>query len=69
MVILLLLIESRNTTSLKSEDKKNAKLHFEVLTHPPYCPDLAPIDYYLIANLKKCSPGRDMVPMTVKTEA
>ena len=29
------------------------ELHFELLIHPPYSPDLAPSDYYLFADLKK----------------
>ncbi|GJQ76651.1 hypothetical protein Trydic_g15510 [Trypoxylus dichotomus] len=39
--------------------KTMAKLHelnFELLPHPPYSPDLAPSDYWLFADLKKCSP-------------
>ena len=28
-------------------------LHFESLPHPPYSPDLAPSDYYLLADLKR----------------
>jgi hypothetical protein len=30
-----------------------ADLHFEVLKHPAYSPDLAPSNYYLFPNLKK----------------
>ena len=30
---------------------------FEVLTHPPYSPDLAPSDFHLFANLKKVLGG------------
>ena len=29
-----------------------AKLHFELLPHPPYSPDLGPSGYYLLADLK-----------------
>ena len=29
------------------------ELHFELLPHPPYSPDLAPSDYWLFADLKK----------------
>jgi histone-lysine N-methyltransferase SETMAR len=35
-----------------------ADLHFEVLKHPAYSPDLAPSDYYLYPNLKKHLKGR-----------
>ena len=31
---------------------KMAKLHFELLPHPPYSPDLGPSGYYLLADLK-----------------
>jgi hypothetical protein len=34
---------------------KLADLHFEVLEHPAYFPDLAPSDYYLFPNPKKTS--------------
>ena len=30
-----------------------AKLHFELLLHPPYSPDLAPSNYWLFADLKR----------------
>lgn len=33
-------------------------LHFELLPHPPYSPDLAPSDFYLFANLKKMLSGK-----------
>lgn len=29
------------------------ELHFELLPHPPYSPDLAPSDYFLFSDLKK----------------
>jgi histone-lysine N-methyltransferase SETMAR len=38
--------------------QKLADLHFEVLKHPAYSPDLAPSDYYLFLNLKKHLKGR-----------
>jgi histone-lysine N-methyltransferase SETMAR len=38
--------------------QKLAELHFEVLKHPVYSPDLAPSDYYLFPNLKKRLMGR-----------
>jgi histone-lysine N-methyltransferase SETMAR len=37
---------------------KLADLHFEILKHPTYSPDLAPSDYYLFPNLKKHLDGR-----------
>jgi len=33
--------------------KKLAYLGFECLNHPPYSPDLAPLDYHLFPGLKK----------------
>ena len=30
-----------------------AKLHFELVPHPPYSLDLAPSDYYLFLDLKR----------------
>jgi histone-lysine N-methyltransferase SETMAR len=38
--------------------QKLADLHFEVLKHLAYTPDLAPSDYYLFPNLKKHLKGR-----------
>ena len=29
------------------------ELHFKLLQHPPYSPDLSPSDYWLIADLKR----------------
>ena len=34
------------------------KLKFEVIAHPPYCPDLAPSDYHLFGPLKEALRGR-----------
>ena len=34
------------------------ELHFELLPHPPYCPDLAPSDYYLFSDLKRMLQGK-----------
>ena len=31
---------------------------FQVLSHPPYSPDIAPTDYFLFAHLKKHLRGR-----------
>ena len=36
------------------------ELSFELLPHPPYSPDMSPSDYWLFANLKKCSRERDL---------
>ena len=33
-------------------------LHFEILPHPPYSPDLAPSDYWIFGALKKPLKGR-----------
>jgi histone-lysine N-methyltransferase SETMAR len=34
------------------------ELHFELLPHTPYSPDLAPSDYYLLADLKRMLQGK-----------
>ena len=52
--------------------EKLHKLHFELLPHPPYSPDLASSDYYLFANLKKMLPGKRFgsnKEVIVRTEA
>jgi hypothetical protein len=43
-----------NTAPLKAAimHQKWADLHFEVLKHPAYSPDLAPLIYHLFLNLK-----------------
>ena len=33
------------------------ELHFKLLPHPPYSPDLAPSNYWLFANLKRMIQG------------
>jgi len=38
--------------------KKLAYLGFQCLGHPPYSPDLAPLDYHLFPGLKKKLKGR-----------
>jgi len=38
--------------------KKLAYLGFQCLDHPPYSPDLAPLDYHLFSGLKKQLEGR-----------
>jgi histone-lysine N-methyltransferase SETMAR len=39
--------------------KKLAYLGFQYLDHPPYSPDLAPLDYHLFSGLKKRLKGRN----------
>jgi transposase len=39
-------------------EKKLAYLSFQYLDHPPYSPDLAPLDYHLFPGLKKQLKGR-----------
>jgi len=38
--------------------KKLTYLGFHYLDHPPYSPDLAPLDYHLFPGLKKQLKGR-----------
>jgi histone-lysine N-methyltransferase SETMAR len=40
--------------------QKLADLHFEVLKHPAYSPDLAASNYHLFLNLKKTSDGNEI---------
>ena len=52
------------TMSQVNKNNKLHELHFELLPHPPYSPDLAPSDYWLFADLKtKCSPERNSSEM------
>lgn len=37
---------------------KLVELRYELLSHPPYSPDLAPSDYFLFPNLKKSLAGK-----------
>jgi len=37
---------------------KFQELHFELLSHPPYSPDIAPSDYYLFADLERMLQGK-----------
>ena len=37
---------------------KLLELHFELLLHPPYSPDLAPSNYWLLADLKRMLQGK-----------
>ena len=48
--------------SMKTMVKLN-DLRFELLPDPPYSPDLAPSDFYLFADLKRCFRVRDIPPM------
>ena len=34
------------------------ELHFKLLVHPPYSPDLAPSDHWLFADLKRMLQGK-----------
>lgn len=43
--------------SMKTMVKLN-ELHFELLPHPPYSPDMAPSDYWLFSDLKKMLQGK-----------
>lgn len=55
-----LLFHLENTACHKSiaTMAKLHELHFELLPHPPYSPDLAPSDYYLFADLKRMLHGK-----------
>ena len=51
---------------------RSHELHFELLPHPPYPPDLAPSDYYLFADLKRMLQGKGFgtnEEVIVETEA
>jgi histone-lysine N-methyltransferase SETMAR len=37
---------------------KLMELGFQAVPHPPYSPDLAPLDYFLFPNMKKWLAGR-----------
>lgn len=37
---------------------KLLEIRFEIVSHPPYSPDLAPSDYYLFPNMKKWLAGK-----------
>jgi histone-lysine N-methyltransferase SETMAR len=49
--------------------QKLADLHFEVLQHLAYSPDLAPSDFCLFPNLKKCLKGRKVLKIEEATLA
>ncbi|UYV61061.1 hypothetical protein LAZ67_1003276 [Cordylochernes scorpioides] len=44
-------------------------LHFEVLTHPSYSPDIAPLDFHLLGPLKKALRGCKFISDEVVKEA
>lgn len=44
--------------SSRIADSKLKQLHYELLPHPPYSPDLAPCDFFLFPNLKKWLGGK-----------
>ena len=48
--------------SMKTMVKLN-ELSFKLLPYPPYSPYLAPSDYWLFDDLKKCSKERDLAPI------
>jgi [histone H3]-lysine36 N-dimethyltransferase SETMAR len=48
-------------TSLKLRE-----IHFELVDHPPYSPDLAPSDFYLFPNLKKWLAGQRFISDCIK---
>jgi hypothetical protein len=49
--------------------QKLADIHFEVLKHPAYSPDLASSDCYLFPNLKKHLKGRKFSSLEQATSA
>lgn len=40
---------------------KLREIHFELVDHPPYSPDLAPSDFFLFPNLKKWLAGKRFI--------
>ncbi|QQP37467.1 Histone-lysine N-methyltransferase SETMAR, partial [Caligus rogercresseyi] len=46
-------IKTTHPVTSQSKHAKLLELKFELLSHPPYSPDLAPSDYWLFADLKK----------------
>ena len=54
------LLLHENTPAHKSHTSRAAirKCGFVKLNHPPCSPDLAPSDYFLVRNIKKCLRGR-----------
>ena len=42
----------------QKQRREDVELKFELLSHAPYSPDLAPSDYFLFPNLKKWLGGR-----------
>ncbi|XP_076258312.1 uncharacterized protein LOC143195215 [Rhynchophorus ferrugineus] len=55
-----MLLHQDNAPCYKSV-KTMAKIHelgFELLPHPPYSPDLAPIDHFMFSDLKRMLAGK-----------
>ena len=53
----------------KMTQQKIRDLGWEVLTHPPYYPDLAPFDYYLFRSLQHFLSGKNFEnPEAIKNE-
>jgi len=49
-----------NTSALAKA--KLVELGYELLPHPPYSPDLAPCDFFLLPSLKKSFAGQKFAP-------
>jgi histone-lysine N-methyltransferase SETMAR len=54
----LILHENALARRALANQKKLAYLGFQCLDHPPYSPDLAPLDYYMFPGLNKQLKGR-----------
>ena len=48
-----LLARLKEEIAKKQPQMKKKKVHFELLPHPPYPPDLVPSDYWQFAGLKR----------------
>ena len=48
----------RCVTSWSQQWQKLHELHFELLPHQPYSPDLVPSNYWLYADLKRMLQGK-----------
>jgi hypothetical protein len=49
----LFLHDNAPTHRAPATQKKPTYLSFQCFDHPTYCPDLAPLDYYMFYGLKK----------------
>ena len=56
--VVLFLHENAPGHRALATQKKLAYLGFQYLDHPPYSPDLAPLDYHLFPGLKNQLKGR-----------